>query len=210
MMSAAVEKLILHLFEAGMVKFGQFTLKSGAKSAFYFDLRPIISRPLLLRQLAGVFVEQMEGLVCDRIAGIPFTGLPLAVAVALEGNYPMVFCRERSKAYGTGRLVEGDHNVGDRVLLLDDTITDGASKLDSIERFRSVQLVVKDVLVFLDRRQGGEATLRRHAVNLVSVCDVYDLLRVLFAAGKIVQEQYEEVLSYFGVGCPEGRQQQKG
>ncbi len=69
----------------------------------------------------------------DRIAGIPYAGLPLAVAASLAGRVPLIYPRREEKGYGTQRRIEGLFTAGERVVLIDDIITDGASKFEAIE-----------------------------------------------------------------------------
>ena len=110
----------LHALEA--VKFGTFTLKSGAESPVYIDLRLLISDPSLMRLAAKAYTSELEALDFDRIAGIPMAGLPIGAAVALESGRPMIFPRSSVKSYGTSRSIEGHFKPGERALVLDDLI----------------------------------------------------------------------------------------
>lgn len=192
-----LEALIEELYDANMVRFGSFKLKSGIMSPFYFDLRPIISFPKLLSKLADAYIIEMEHLKFDRITGIPFTGLPIATAISMRGNYPMVYCREKAKDYGTKNVVEGIHKAHDKLLVIDDTITDGASKLESIGQFTESQFIVEDVLIFLDRKQGGREKLKENFLNLISVCDIDRLLDILHKQRKIDDKIYSETTQFF-------------
>jgi orotate phosphoribosyltransferase len=72
---------ILRLHEIGAVKFGEFTLKSGRVAPVYVDLRVLISYPDALRQAGAILASRLRSLTFDRIAGIPYAGLPLGVAI---------------------------------------------------------------------------------------------------------------------------------
>lgn len=192
-----IEDLIIKLFKKNIIKFGRFQLKSSIMSPFYFDLRPIISYPTILSELADAYIEKMQDLEFDRIAGIPFTGLPIATAISIHGDYPMVHCRTQQKEYGTQRSVEGIYEKGDTVLLIDDTITDGASKIESIDLFKENQFTVHDVLVFLDRKQSGSETLKKHDIRLHSVCDVYRMLDILKHNEYIAENTYNVTMTFF-------------
>ena len=76
------------LLEAGCIKFGEFTLKSGLKSPIYIDLRQIITFPNLLRQVGAAYLPLLAGLKFDRLAGLPYAAIPIATAISLAGNYP--------------------------------------------------------------------------------------------------------------------------
>lgn len=191
------EDLIIRLFKTNIIRFGEFRLKSGIISPFYFDLRPVISFPKILLDLADAYIENMQNLTFDRVAGIPFTGLPIATAIAIRGDHPMVHCRTKQKEYGTQRSVEGIYKKGDRVLLVDDTITDGVSKLESIGLFKENHFAVNDVLVFLDRKQGGSETLKEYDIRLHSVCDIFQMLDIIKQSKHITEDTYNETLMFF-------------
>ncbi len=83
------------LHHIGAVRFGEFTLKDGRRSPFYLDLRVLVSYPDALARTARAMLQRSAGLRYDRLAGIPYAGLPLAVAMALVGERPMIYARKR-------------------------------------------------------------------------------------------------------------------
>src|SRR5262245_11411821 len=131
------------LYRIGAVRFGEFTLKDGRRSPFYLDLRVLVSHPDALARTARAMLQRTAGLQYDRLAGIPYAGLPLAVAMALVGERPMIYARKEVKEYGTKRLVEGEYRAGERALLIDDVVTSGGAKLEAIGPFRDAGLVVE-------------------------------------------------------------------
>jgi uridine monophosphate synthetase len=187
---------LLRLYDIGAVKFGEFTLKSGRVAPIYVDLRVLVSDPEALQQAGEKLVEQLRLLAFDRIAGIPYAGLPLGVAAALLGGYPLCYARKEAKEYGTRQLIEGGPRAGERVVLIDDVITDGGAKLEAAEPFRAAGLVVEDVLVLVDREQGGAELLARHGLRLHACYTLRDLLTRLRDAGRISTETYDRVLNY--------------
>ena len=107
--------LVRRLHEIGGVRFGEFVLKSGITSPFYVDLRVVISHPEVLAEVGRLMAAEVARCRPDRIAGIPYAGLPLAVAASLAGGFPLIYPRREEKAYGTRRRIEGaDHRVGRR------------------------------------------------------------------------------------------------
>ncbi len=82
------------LLEAGCIKFGHFTLKSGMQSPIYIDLRQIITYPKLLEQIGAAYLPLLKELKFDRIAGLPYAAIPIATAISLAGNYPMIYPRK--------------------------------------------------------------------------------------------------------------------
>jgi uridine monophosphate synthetase len=177
------------LHGVGAVKFGQFTLKDGRQSPFYVDLRVLISDPAVLREAAHAMVERARDLRFQRIAGLPYAGLPIAVAMSLESGVPLIYPRKEAKGYGTQRLIEGAYVAGERVLVVDDVITSGGAKIEAIEPLRAAGLIAEDVLVLVDRSTDRGAALRPHGLALHSVVRVEDLLAPLHANGRITDEQ---------------------
>src|SRR5512142_2793635 len=99
------------LLEAGCIKFGSFTLKSGLNSPIYIDLRRIISYPSLLQKIGQAYLPLLKDLQFARLAGLPYAAIPIATAVSLQGNYPMIYPRKEVKTYGTKAEIEGQYQA---------------------------------------------------------------------------------------------------
>jgi uridine monophosphate synthetase len=189
-----IELLYDYLFEYNCVKFGQFTLKNGTVSPIYFDFRPLISYPSLLEHIGRVMASKIQEIGCDRIAGVIQSGIPIAVSTSLYSKIPMIYMRKEYKNYGTKQLIEGEYKKGDRILIIDDVVTDGGSKVEAIEHFRFEGLVVEDVLVILDREQGAKKMLKgEYNCKLQSLIDVKDMISYLFKTKDIDNDIKQKV-----------------
>ena len=195
-MNEAAKQLSKSLFDAGCVQFGAFTLKSGITSPIYIDLRLLVSYPALLRQVTKTMAEITRRLQFDRIAAIPYGGLPIGVALALELERSLIYLRQEVKEHGTQRQIEGAFKNGETVLLVDDLITHGDSKLEAIESLAAAGLTVRDVLVLIDREQGGAQDLAIAGYRLHAVLQLTGMLNALQVYGCIATAQYVDVLRY--------------
>src|SRR5512136_1176641 len=190
MLIDAEKKLIDDLHAIQALKFGEFKLKSGALSPFYVDLRVIISHPPILRAIAQRILDLLAPLTFQRIAGIPYAGLPIATAVSLAGGFPMIYARKEAKDHGIKRIIEGKFAAGETVVLIDDVITDGASKFEAAEPLLKAGLVVKDFAIFLDREQGGADRLREKGYALHSALGISAVLAHLHEVGRLSPDQF--------------------
>lgn len=184
------------LFDAGCVKFGAFTLKSGLTSPIYIDLRLLPSCPPLLRAAARAMAAIARDLAFDRIAAIPYAGLPIGTALALEMDRPLIYPRKEIKEHGTRQAIEGAFKPGETALVVDDLITRGTSKLEAIAPLQEAGLAVRDVLVLIDREQGGAQDLAQRGLHLHAVLRLTEILDALKASGHISDTQYHEVTAY--------------
>ena len=184
------------LLSAGCIKFGSFTLKSGLQSPIYIDLRQIISHPKLLSQVAESYKSLISNLQFSRIAGLPYAAIPIATAISLQGNYPMIYPRKETKTYGTKADIEGEYHQGETVLIIDDLATTGGSKFEAIEKLTSAGLVVKDIVVLIDRQSGAKESLSQAGYNLHTVLTISQLLEYWEETGKVDKDKIEETRKF--------------
>ncbi len=188
------------LHALGAVKLGSFTLKSGALSPVYIDLRLLVSDPALLADVARAYARLLEGLAFDRIAAIPYAALPIGTAVALATGRPLIYPRKEVKPYGTGQAVEGHFRTGETVVVLDDLISSGGSKREAIAPLEAAGLVVRDVVVLIDRQGGGAEDLAAAGYALHSVLTLREIVEALHADGRVGDDARGAVEAFLAAG----------
>lgn len=137
-----------------------FKLVSGRVSPYYIDCRPVTHNAQGLFLIGEIFAEMLQGLQVDAVGGLTMGADPIAHAIALtsylKGRPLNAFSvRKSPKEHGAGGLVVGDVKPGDRVVILEDVITTGASTLKAIAAARDFGLQVLKVLILVDRQEGG-------------------------------------------------------
>jgi uridine monophosphate synthetase len=191
-LDADLTSLADELLSAGCIKFGEFTLKSGLKSPIYIDLRQIITYPKLLEQIGAAYLPLLKDLKFDRIAGLPYAAIPIATAISLAGNYPMIYPRKEAKSYGTKAEIEGEYHAGETAAIIDDLATTGGSKFEAIEKLTGAGLVVKDVVVLIDRQSGAKESLEQAGYALHAVLTIGELLDYWEKTNKVEKDKIEE------------------
>ena len=190
------KELILKLHEIEAIKFGEFTLKSGIISPIYIDLRVIVSYPEVLKTVADEMWQKVKELNFDVICGVPYTALPIATAISLKNNKPMVMRRKEVKDYGTKKAIEGKFEKGQKCLIIEDLVTSGSSVFETIEPLAFEGLEATDIIVLLDREQGGKENIKNKGYNLHSVINITELLETLYEENKINRENYENTKQF--------------
>ncbi len=184
------QDLILQLFDIDCILFGEYIQASGQASSHYIDLRKIISNPQVFHRVLSAYSDILKTLRFDRIAGIPYGSLPTATGLALDLNFPMIFPRKEVKAHGTRRLIEGNFNRGEKVVVVDDILITGNSAIEGAEKIKSAGLIVEDIVVFIDSEEGAKDRLRKNGYQPLSVLTISQITRTLYQAGRIDKEQF--------------------
>ena len=190
------KKVAKALADANVVKFGEFMLASGMESPIYVDLRVLPSYPGPFEDVIGELVKTVKKLNPDVVAGAETAGIPLATAISLKTKIPMIYVRKSPKGYGTKDLVEGVLKKSSKVVLIDDMATNAYSKLKFIDGIRQSGGIVKDVVIVLDREQGGVEALSKEDVKLHSLITLKELLGYMKENGMIDEDKYNKILIY--------------
>jgi len=189
-------EIAMGIYENGLLNFGEFTFKSGIQSPMYMNLRNLGSFPAFLKKVGLVFSEIMSDLEYDLVAGIPYGAIPVMMAVSLESETPVIFPRKESKEYGMAKDIIGEFSAGQKVVIVDDLVTNGDSKIESMVPFDEAGLIVKDFVVLLDYKKGADQLLESNGYRLHSAMSVIEAVTFVHEAGKIDDEMYKKVDSF--------------
>jgi orotate phosphoribosyltransferase len=159
---------------------GDFVLRSGRRSRYYLDKYRFETRPDLLRPLgeaiaAAVREHEPEA---TRLAGPELGAVALAAAASLAGGLPFLIVRKEAKGYGTSKRLEGVHEDGECVCLVEDVVTSGGAAIEAVEALRAAGLRVSNAICVVDREEGGVDELARHAVRLRPLFRASELLNL--------------------------------
>lgn len=165
------ECLIEALDYTSCLQQGEFTLKSGGTTDLYVNLRNLISDRYRLRGVAEAYAGVLSSIEADYIAPIPLAALPVGTLISQITGDPMIYSRE-AKGYGTDTSVEGQYREGSRAVLIDDVLTTGSTKVEAARALRDAGLEVQDVVVLIDRKQGGREELEREGLRVHAIMDL--------------------------------------
>ncbi len=175
--------------ELGVLRFGEFTLKSGRTSPYFFNAG-LFNSGLALARLGRYYAETIghAGIDFDMLFGPAYKGIPLACATAMaladhhDRNIPWCFNRKEAKDHGEGGDIVGAPLAG-RVLIIDDVITAGTAIRESVALLHAAGAKAAGVVIALDRQERGQGSLsavqevaKSLAIPVVSIVSLDDLL----------------------------------
>lgn len=189
------------LYRSGCLKFGSYSIKSGAQSPYYIDLASLLSSPKDLSIIADLAAEEVQKIaVNDRIdllASIELKGALILPSIACRTNLPCVVVRKEEKTYGaTGRTAGALVRRGNAVLFFDDVISEGTSKLEAIRPLEQLGARIEHILVVVDRQQGGRENLAKLGYKVHALAEVTQLAGRLLRESKISKEHADAVINY--------------
>lgn len=182
--------LILQLFDIGCITFEETVQASGQVFPYYIDLRKIISNPQLFDSVIATYAEILQNLQFDRIAGIPYGSLPTASGLALRLNFPLIFPRKEVKAYGARRLIEGNYEAGETIVVVDDILISGKSAIEGAQKIESCGLKVRDIVVFIDHEAGVRDRIQQSGYSPHAVLKISEINETLYQSGRINEKQF--------------------
>ena len=177
---------LLTLLATRSAKRGTFTLASGRQSTLYIDARITTMSPDGLALIGPLGVEKIAevGWTADSIGGLTLGADPIACAISYASASSAAplrafTVRKEPKTHGTGKLIEGPFKPGDRVVVIEDTITTGGSAQKAIAAVRAASGVVVGVLALVDREEGGRETLEGDGVPVVSLARASEIVPLI-------------------------------
>ena len=184
-------EFLLHLVSTGAIRFGSFKLKSGRLSPYFINIASAMRTGMDALKVADAYVKKIEEakVKFDFIYGIAYKGISLAVLIAMryaqEGiNIRWGYNRKTEKDHGEGGIIVGDIQSGDRVLIVDDVISTGFTKLESWLKldysFEDIKPV--GILVGIDREEMDSDYRKRFEecglsiYSILSVSEIFDYI----------------------------------
>jgi orotate phosphoribosyltransferase len=188
------------LIKNNAIKFGDYILASGKRSPYYIDLRQTISSPITMDWIANsltrIILNEIGRDKIDKILGVPTAGVPFATVVGQKLGLPLIYYRQARKEHGVRKKIEGILDRNDRVLVIDDLITTGESVIETAEVVRDQGGVVNELVVLLDREQGGQQRLRSSRIEPHVLFRISDAMTWLNEVGLIEDKVFETLKKY--------------
>ncbi|WP_160064634.1 orotate phosphoribosyltransferase [Psychromonas sp. L1A2] len=207
-MKAYQKEFIEFAIEKQVLKFGEFTLKSGRISPYFFNAG-LFNTGRDLARLGRFYAAALQdsGIAYDLLFGPAYKGIPIATttAVALSNDYdldvPYCFNRKEAKTHGEGGSLVGSELTG-KIMLVDDVITAGTAIRESMDIINAHNAELAGVLIALDRQEKGKAELsaiqeveRDYDAKVISIVELADVVSYLETLPEM-QQYLESVQAY--------------
>lgn len=153
---------------------GEFLLRSGKISNEYFDKYQFEAIPHLLKAIANEMAKIIPS-NCEVLAALEMGGIPIATALSLETNLPVVFVRKKAKEYGTRRFSEGIDIANKQIVIIEDVVTSGGQIILSAADLRKLGAIFDRAICVIDREEGGSEKLSEVGLKLVPLFKMSEL-----------------------------------
>jgi orotate phosphoribosyltransferase len=177
--------MLVSLLATRSARRGSFTLASGRQSSLYIDARLTTMSPegLALIGPLGLRALAAAGWSVDAVGGLTLGADPVAYAISYASAQTAspiraFTVRKEAKVHGTGKLIEGPFQPGDRVVVVEDVITTGSSAIRAVDAVRAAGANVLGVLALVDREEGGREAIEALDLRVVSLVTAADILAV--------------------------------
>jgi uridine monophosphate synthetase len=189
--------------------FGDFLLADGSISPYYFDFRTMYSYPNYLMKIVdmvitcieyNIFQHKKENFnplsVIQRIAGIPNASLGLAALVSALLKIPSFYCDMKPLYTESKYAIQGSLKLRDNVLVLDDLITTGMRKMETIKIIEECGGIVQAVIVVIDRQEGGKEVLHEKGIKLYSLITASEFAEIAHNKGLINEAEKTTIIQH--------------
>ena len=194
------KEFIQYALDCGVLRFGEFKLKSGRTSPYFFNTG-LFNTGAQLGKLGQFYAQTLleSNINVDMMYGPAYKGIPLASAASiayaqLKQDIPFAFNRKEAKDHGEGGLIVGAPLQGN-VLILDDVITAGTSVRESVEIINNAKAKPAGVLIALDRQEKGENEMsavqevsERFAMPVLSIISLTQIIEFLELDGNSAKQ----------------------
>jgi orotate phosphoribosyltransferase len=160
-----------------------FTLTSGRRSNFYFDCKPTTLDPEGMNLVGNIIFDMLEDSGITAAGGMTLGADPIANALSLisyqRGKPVKSFTvRKDVKGHGTKSKIEGNVRPGEKVVIIDDVITTGASTITAIEKAKEGKLIIDRVIVLIDREEGALENIEKYIKRVDSILTRTDIMKI--------------------------------
>lgn len=174
---------LVEMLAARSARRGTFTLASGRQSDLYIDARLTTMSPDGLATIGPLALERMRarGWTPDAVGGLTLGADPVSYAIAhasalAQAPVRAFTVRKEAKTHGTGKLIEGPFQPGDRVVVIEDVITTGGSALKAVAAIRAAGGVILGVLAVVDREEGGREVLEAEGLAVEALAGAAEIV----------------------------------
>jgi orotate phosphoribosyltransferase len=179
------QRLIEIVRARSLLRGTQVKLASGAQSTFYFNMKPTVFDPEGAALIADLMLAQVRRDGARLVGGLEMGAVPIVACIVQLSflnrdarNLQGFFVRKAAKDHGTRKLLEGVAEgasfARERAVIVEDVTTTGTSALAAVAAAREAGLEVRTVVTIVDRREGAEANLSRHGLELVALTTARD------------------------------------
>jgi orotate phosphoribosyltransferase len=209
-MQAYQKQFIDFAISRQVLQFGDFTLKSGRQSPYFFNMGLFFNSGAMLQRIGEFYVEAIENahLEFDQLFGPAYKGIPLVSSTAiafqqlLKKDIPFNFNRKEAKDHGEGGTIVGAKLSG-RVLIIDDVMTAGTAVKEAIALVQQSGASVAGVVVALDRQEKGASELsavqeiaQQYQIPVISIINLENLIEYLQAANQLEPHFLARLVAY--------------
>lgn len=192
--SKSKDEIASILLDIGCVKYfydKPFELDSGILSPIYIDNRLILSNPYYREKVVKSLTEELKEIgLPDVVAGVATGGIPYAAIIADKLDLPMVYVRPQPKTHGIQNQIEGEIKRGQKVVIIEDSISTAGSSIRAIKALKEIGADVKDeIAIFTRGIKEADENLRMNEIKLHSLTDLESLIKVAQEAGFLHETQ---------------------